>query len=53
MIQRKETKTMNYEKPEVAVLGKATVVIASPLKRHPGVDTIDPQSPDAAYDLDE
>ena len=44
---------MKYEKPEVAVLGDAKTVITSPLKQQAGLDQINSQSPDAAYDLDE
>jgi len=47
---------MNYTKPEVAVLGKAAVVIESSLNKIGGVFDLGQhvtKAPTAAYDLDE
>jgi hypothetical protein len=57
MILRKEDKTMNYTKPEVAVLGKAAQVIEQiPPKQNAFLDNLGAARTTVvppAYDLDE
>jgi hypothetical protein len=50
--QRKEVKTMNYEKPEISVLGDASRVILGTVKNDASTDGQLP-SIDPAYKLDE
>lgn len=55
IILRKEETSMNYTKPEVVVLGKASVVIESQNKSNSATDFAHtpPDSTGPAYDLDE
>jgi hypothetical protein len=50
---RKEDKTMTYSKPEVVVLGNASVVIEAMSKLTSGTDSSIPRNTNPAYDLDE